>query len=286
METDCLTAVAPGTEAPDRERSERRYHLGTTKEAPLASAAGAERNFSGGNTPDQSSQPSQRSRDNLADMIDSSEEPPDPEADELAAAVNAVEQAIGEGVENPGVFMSPQFLESFTLIRERDPEEWLRLRVRIKKEKPSGVLLGDIDKATKPQSDSENDGTVADDLVDLVRELGHLFHAPDGAAFVTVADGAVEKTFKLDTKAFDDWLSYAFFSKTEEEFGKGCAASDTAIRTAKTALNGIAKHRGEEMPVYLRCAPWQNGYVIDLGADDWRVIEVLPTGWPYLTSRQ
>lgn len=207
----------------------------------------------------------------------------DPAAEALAEAVKAVEKGIVECGENPGVLASKVFREACRLIRETDDEEWFRLRVAIKKAKPSGVRLADIDDATRPDGEGGDTlSTVADELVAMVTERAELFHDTAGDAFATVADEGIHKTFRLDTKAFDDWLSYAFYQFTKEGGGMGRAASDTAIRTAKVTLSGIAKHEGSEHPVYLRAAPWLAGYVVDLGGEDWRVIEVLPTGWRVL----
>jgi len=59
----------------------------------------------------------------------------------------------------------------------------------------------------------------------------------------------------------------------------GFVPSETALKAALVALRGIATHDGEEQEVFLRCAPWHTGYIIDLTNNEWQAIEVLPTGW-------
>jgi hypothetical protein len=207
----------------------------------------------------------------------------DVQADALGDAVLTVEAAIAACGENPGVLASEKFRDACRMVRESDQEEWLRLRVSIKRAKPSGVLLTEIDRATRPESETVDDSAIADRLVEMVLARAELFHAPDGSAFATAKDGDVSKTFKIGTAAFDDWLSYAFYkASAEERGGRGTAAGESAIRTATTALSGIAKHDGPERQAFLRCAPWSNGCVIDLGDDSGRVIEALPTGWRIL----
>lgn len=202
--------------------------------------------------------------------------------DDMTGAVETVREAIAKCQDDAGALGTQAFREAAALIREHDPEEWFRLRVEIKKAKPSGVLLEDIDKATRPPGDGEADLSVADELVALVEGMAELFHDPEGNAYATVADNGARKTMRLGTQAFADWLSYANYAKGKERTGRGSSASDTSIKTAMVTLSGIAKHEGAEQPVYLRSAPWQNGYVIDLGSDDWSVVEVLPTGWRIL----
>ncbi len=278
-----------------REQGEQGLHLNSTEILLEARDQDYGKNFPYEETAERNSQRSQCVDGfGLGAMIEGAAT--DPKLDELAVAVRIAETAISDCMENPGLLASAEFTEACRIVREINPEEWFRLRVAIKKAKPSGVLLSDIDKATKPTGGEEGDGTIADALVEMVVDKAQLFHGPDGAAFATVKDFSVlgnasdsatrvsvEKTFKLDTSGFDDWLSHAFYRHTaEERGGRGTAASDTAIRTAKTTLAGIAKHDGKEQPVYLRAAPWQNGYIIDLGDEDWRVIEALPTGWRIL----
>lgn len=268
------------------EQGEHALHLNTTEILPEAQDGAEEKNFRLAESPERSSQRSQCSPDvgafDLQAMIEGAAT--DPRPAELVVAVGVVETTIGRCQENPALLGSAEFLRAVRVVRETSTGEWCRLRVALKEAKPSGVSLTEIDKATKPSGGSgEADSSVADQIVGMVLDMASLFHAPDGSAFAKVNDNGIEKTFNLDTLAFDNWLSYAFYKQTaEQRGGRGMAASDTAIRTAKTTLSGIAKHEGEEQPVYLRAAPWQDGYLIDLGGDDWRVVEVLPTGWQVL----
>lgn len=230
----------------------------------------AEKLFPGVETPEQCSQRSQCSHD--ADDHN--------EDGELSRAIAWVESAISACGDDPGKLASEAFNEAAQLIREQDPEEWFRLRVKLKQAKPSGVLLGDIDKATRPYGEGE-ESTIADALVELAVSQGELFHNTEGVAFFTL-NGSVAKTFKLDTKGFGDWLSYAYYMDTKGNGQRGCAASEMSMKTAITTLSGIALHDGGENNVYLRAAPWQNGYLVDLCNEAWQVVEVLPTGWRVL----
>jgi hypothetical protein len=200
----------------------------------------------------------------------------DPAADELDAALETVKDAISRCQEEPGILASEAFREACKLIRADSPEDWVDLRVKLKRAKPSGVLLGDIDDATRPPKEAfEDETTVADELVALVQEQASLFHTTDGACFVTLNE-LPGKTYRLDSKLFSEWLGYAYFTATRT------AVSDQALRAARNVLTGIATHEGEEREAFLRAARVGDRYYLDLGSDDWSVIEIQATGWRHL----
>ncbi len=202
----------------------------------------------------------------------------DPGTEVLANAVSLIEDAIARCQDDPAALASEEFSEAVALVRERNQGEWFRLRVALKKAKPNGVLLSDIDKATRPESGGGEDTSTADDLVALVQERAELFHSEDGACFA-ILNETPRKTFKLDTQAFAEWLGYAYYRDTECEKGQGRAASDTAIKTARMVLTGIAKNDGPERKVYLRAAKHGDAYYLDLGAEDWCAVEITASGW-------
>lgn len=202
----------------------------------------------------------------------------DPATDDLSAALVLVERVIGQCQEHPGALASKDFCEAVRLIRDESPEDWVRLRVAIKKAKPSGVLLGDIDAMTRPPSEAGDESSIADELVALTQALASLFHAKDGTCFASLRE-IPRKTYRLDSRAFSEWLAYAYYQHGIATTGSGRAASDQAIRNARTVLVGIATHEGPEQEAYLRTARQGDSYFIDLGSDDWSVIEVNRTGW-------
>jgi len=92
----------------------------------------------------------------------------DVEQKELEKHTSTVESVIERAKENAGLYACSEFIEAMKFIREHADEEWVRLRVRIKKKKPSGVLLADIDDATRPESEGSGERSVASALVKLV----------------------------------------------------------------------------------------------------------------------
>lgn len=207
----------------------------------------------------------------------------DPGAEAILDAVGVIKAAIAGCVDDPGLLASDAFNEAVRLVRERDKSEWARLRVAIKQAKPSGVVLGEIDKATRPVEDRDLEPTTADDLVELVRERSELWHAEDGTCYATLKESP-RKTMRLDTKAFSEWLGYAYYIETATEKTPGMAASDASIRTARMVLTGIATNEGPEHKAYLRAAKYGDTYYIDLGSDDWTAIEVNARGWRVISN--
>jgi hypothetical protein len=205
-------------------------------------------------------------------------------ADEaMQNALAVIDKALTESGNNPGALATQDFNDAVRYVRENSPEEWARVRCRIKKEKPNGIRLDDIDAATRPPNDYEGSDSVASELIALALDHGELFHDEQSdEKFIAVNVEGVEQVFQVGTKGFIEWLSYAYYTDTKSGDAPGMSASESAIKQACFALAGIAKHEGEKKPVYLRAAPYQDGLIIFIGDDRWQVIEVQPTGWRVL----
>jgi len=200
-------------------------------------------------------------------------------------ALAAIDKALVECAGNPGALATQDFNEAVRFVRETSPEDWARVRCRIKKEKPTGIRLDDIDSATRPPSEEGGPDSVAAELIALALDRGELFHdeQSDGKFIAVLVEG-VEQVFQIGTKGFIEWLSYAYYTSTKSGDSPGMSASEAAIKQASFALSGIAMHEGEKKPVHLRAAPHRDGFVIFLGDDRWQVVDVQPTGWRVLQN--
>lgn len=239
-----------------------------------------EKVFSGSFQADQCSQHSQCSHDDLG----IEDQAFDPAEEALADAIKTCEQAIAACQDDPGALAGEQFVKAFAYLKRNDPEAAFRIRAKLKSAKPSGVLLGDIEKMVKDElgDASMEEPQIADRLIELALELGDLSHDPERKCYFTT-QAMPRKTFRIDLKEFKDFLGYAFYMRTREERGTtGIAASDNAFKSATIALSGIALHEGPEEKVWLRVAQYGNGYIIDLGNEQRHVVEVTPTGWRVL----
>jgi hypothetical protein len=135
-----------------------------------------------------------------------------------------------------------------------------------------------LDKAVKQaQPDNGNgEGSTADELVNIVNGCATLFVAEEGDGFATFDAGDHKETWGIDSEGFREWLGYKYFQQT------GRAPGDSSLTTALNTLRGIAKHEGDELKVWLRCAPHQDGYLIDLCDEQWRAVYITPHGWQVL----
>ena len=204
----------------------------------------------------------------------------DANAEAFGNAKLIIDKALIDCVENPGVMGSPEFMAAIKIL-STDKALWFEYRTKIKSAKPSGVPMADIDSMGATQStDGDKQDSAAAELIELVMGEGTLFFDDQAdKAFVSTEIKGVENTLAIGSKAFIDWLSFAYYTATKRGNLPGKSASESAIKQAGFALSGIAKHDGEAAQVHLRVADKNGGHYIFIGDDDLQVIEVLPTGW-------
>ncbi len=191
---------------------------------------------------------------------------------ELERCVSVVEDVIRRGKDEPGLYGGEDFRGAWRYIYENSHEQRLRLRVDIKKNKPSGVPLAEIDLFAFG-SDGGESQSVADELVSLATSNGELFFdetTRDG--FVTVSN----ETMKVRSVRFADWMSYRYYKETG-----GSSASDAALKQACSTLSGICQHEGKPGRVFLRAGQHNEtgAYYLHGIGEEWRIVEVMATGW-------
>lgn len=112
----------------------------------------------------------------------------------------------------------------------------------------------------------------ADQLVELAAEA-ELWHSPDGVAYATFEAGEHFETHGVRRKAFRSWLLAMYHANHAK------APNSNAVQSALNTLEGLALYRGEQHPVFLRCAEYDKRIYLDLGGDDWSAVEITPNGW-------
>lgn len=133
--------------------------------------------------------------------------------------------------------------------------------------------ITDWTKEVKGCGEQQENESRADEMVSAVTERAILFHDPASEGFVNFEHDGHRETWALNSQGFADWLGMIAYKEL------GFSPSDTTIKQALTALNGIAKYDGDEQEVYLRCAPFVDGYIIDLSDTEWQSVQITADGW-------
>lgn len=100
-----------------------------------------------------------------------------------------------------------------------------------------------------------------------------LWHDPDMTPFATIRRGNGRETFALDSRAFKRLLAHHHFKAT----GKTPTAAKLDDLTRQYI--GQALYEGPAHPVFTRIGKGDDCYVLDLGSEDWSVIEITREGW-------
>jgi len=191
----------------------------------------------------------------------------------LENARKVIDKVLSSCKDHPGELMSLKFLDAYKQIRKADPKLAAEYRVKIKRAKPSGILLSEIDDSSNPVEGSGSDSAAAE-LIQMVIENGELFYDPKTErAYVTVAIDGLESTMAINGRQFIEWISFQYYSTS------GQSANEASIKQARFALSGIAKYEGEQQHIHLRVADYNNVHYIFLADEQLRAIEVLTTGW-------
>lgn len=133
-------------------------------------------------------------------------------------------------------------------------------------------------KAAREGEEQAIDGGKAGELVSIAKEASVFFHDSAGDCYATFQNGAHEETWPLKSNEFSNWLGYRSYQVTKT------APSENIMKAALSTLCGIAKYEGDALDVFRRCAPYNEGYLIDLANDQWQVVEVSAEGWKVLDS--
>jgi hypothetical protein len=197
-------------------------------------------------------------------------EKPESEKDQNVRIIDDGIKRLKDG--DDGAHWEAEILEASRQLYHDDKSLFQRKRSELKKASKEAQIT-DWTREVKGGSDDSEDTTKAGVIVALVQGAAELFHDPEGECYASFEQEGRRETWSLASKGFTDWISYKAY--TELSF----VPSDTSIKAAIVTLRGIATHDGDEEKVFLRCAPWRNGYLIDLTNDRWQAVEVLPTGW-------
>lgn len=194
----------------------------------------------------------------------------DPKEQYLKDALSIAYGVIANCKANPGSLFEPEFVKAVTTIRALSQKNWAIIRVSIKRNKPSGVLLTDIDNLTDPAQNGQGQRNSDADIILEMLEEKSLYH-DENADKTFIEDD--EKIYRIGSQPFIEWISHKYF----KEFGR--SVNESAIKQVAFTLTGHAKHEGIKQRIYLRAANYQDAVYIFIGDDDWQRIKVTASGW-------
>jgi hypothetical protein len=141
-------------------------------------------------------------------------------------------------------------------------------------EKGDEALLDVLNQAPPPGTPQNEGNSQADRIVDLILSDDiELFHRTVDEPYSTVAINGHRETWSITSKGFRRWVARRFW----EAFKK--APSAKAIQDALNVLVGKALHDSPQHNVHVRIADKDGVLYLDLCDDQWRTIEIAPTGW-------
>jgi hypothetical protein len=128
--------------------------------------------------------------------------------------------------------------------------------------------------AEESESDEKRKGLAPKIIAQLDAEGIEVFYSDDGRCYAQVSVKGHKETYRLESRAFKDWVSGISWKKLQE------ACGDHPMMQVVTILSSRAKFDTDERPpVNLRVAGLDKAFYIDLGTSNWEVVEVTANGW-------
>jgi hypothetical protein len=196
----------------------------------------------------------------------------------IAATVDAAEDVydpleglIEKTATDPGAAFAPDVLKHLVGLKKDDRAAFERLRAQIK---IAGCRVTKLDEAIAVE-DSDPSGrrpTQSDILMELALSA-ELFHGPDSTGFADLDINGHRETWPIRSKGFRGWLARRFFEATQG------APSSEALQSALNVIEAKAQFDGPERIVHIRVGGLDGKLYLDLGDENWRVVEIDATGW-------
>jgi hypothetical protein len=158
----------------------------------------------------------------------------------------------------------------------RSKEKWLQKQIDKARTTVSPRAKNQATKDEESGEEKKKKLSMADRLVGLVPP-GSLFHADD-TAYVDLEIKGHRETWPVKSKSFRDWLAHTAF----QNFKK--APASQAMQDALSTICGQALFQGPERQVFVRIGEHKGCIFLDLGRNDWSVVEITPDGWQIIQN--
>lgn len=141
-------------------------------------------------------------------------------------------------------------------------------------------LRGDFQKYLGDRGLKKEPDSAATQLVRLAEDKAELFHDADKNAYISVEVKDHRETYRLKSSPARVWLRQLYREDSDGKSIGGQALQDALNDLEGTALFGSKDGRhGDEYEVFVRLAGQDGKVYLDLGDEDWRVVEIDAKGW-------
>jgi hypothetical protein len=115
----------------------------------------------------------------------------------------------------------------------------------------------------------------ANQIVEVARHsITELFHDGEGDCYATVQCGGHQETLRIGSPGFGDWVRRLLYRSTNYIPAKQPLADALAALGAEARFGG-----GEARKVCSRVGETSGNIYLDLGGEDWKIVEITPGGW-------
>ena len=190
--------------------------------------------------------------------------------------VALIEAAIERLRDDVGAIVEPAVVAAFTVLRTTDLPSFLRLRHKAK-ETNKGCRIVELDKAVQQAlPGGVEEPSVLDELIALARNKCQLKHDADRNALAVIPRPGRQEVWHVHSTGFEEWLRTAYWRARES------GVADTTMKAALATIAAAGINDGEAVTVHVRAAKDEQGYLIDLCDESWRVVRVTSRGWQVL----
>ncbi|MFT7212011.1 MAG: hypothetical protein ACI9XK_002261 [Granulosicoccus sp.] len=210
----------------------------------------------------------------VADAVENAKEPSKDDINDHN--IKIVESGLEIVADNIEAGLSTEVLTALAELRANGCPKFMMLRQQFKKA-DADIRMGDLDRMINSampepmQKDDSQPGAV-ENIVAMVQELGDLFSGTDDEPYIRFVQDQHFETWALQSTVFKEWVSHEYYKS------HGRAPKAQQLADAFTTLAGCARHEGETHEVHLRVAADSNGYLLDVGDDQWSAIRVSAAG--------
>ena len=140
------------------------------------------------------------------------------------------------------------------------------------------ALIGAAVPVEEEPIDIKEAGLSQRDALLEVCDGAEIWRSNDGETFASVEVDGHPEHHPIKSQGFRDWM-LGELARRYCNKGRPASATESAVRDARMGLEARAHHGGVRKDAPLRVARHRDRIYIDLGAPDWRAVEVAEAGW-------